>query len=136
MRTREEVQEEQRRAEARVQRWNESVDDVRQLQLEWQRDNEAQFGPFLHPVEDQESWRKFLTFRDFSGILLVLKVRDKQEMKKETIFQVTFTNHSTVFIKAMDEGHARRIVERNGTTWTRGDHKVEMIIDKIEEAKN
>ena len=42
-------------AAARVVRWNESVDDVRQLQLEWQRDNEAQFGPFLHPVEDQES---------------------------------------------------------------------------------
>jgi hypothetical protein len=57
-------------------------------------------------------------------------------MKKETIFQVTFTNRSTVFIKAMDEGHARRIVEKNGTTWTRADDKVEMIIDKIEEAKN
>jgi len=55
MRTREEVQEEQRRAEARVQCWNESVDDVRQLQLEWQRDNEAQFGPFLHPVKDEEN---------------------------------------------------------------------------------
>ena len=52
MRTREEVQEEQRKAQARAERWNESIDDVRQLQLEWQRDNEAHLGPFLHPVED------------------------------------------------------------------------------------
>ena len=56
-------------------------------------------------------------------------------MKKENIYEVTFTNKSTVFIKAMDEAHARRIVDRNGTTWTRGDHKVEMVIDKIEKAK-
>ena len=55
---------------------------------------------------------------------------------KERIFTVTFTNGSSVFIQAMDEGHARRIVERNGTTWTRGDDKVEMIIDNIKEAKN
>ena len=54
---------------------------------------------------------------------------------KESIFTVTFTNKSTVFIKAMDEGHCRRIVEKNGSTWTRGDHKVEMVIDKIEKAK-
>jgi hypothetical protein len=54
------------------------------------------------------------------------------KMKTESIFEVTFTNNSTVFIKAMDEGHARRIVERNGTTWTRADDKVEMIIKKIE----
>jgi hypothetical protein len=53
--TEEQKREEQRKTENRVQRWNESVDDVRQLQLEWQRDNEAQFGPFLHPVEDEES---------------------------------------------------------------------------------
>lgn len=52
--------------------------------------------------------------------------------KKESIFTVTFTNNSSVFIKAMDEGHARRIVERNGTTWTRADDKVKMIIKKIE----
>ena len=55
---------------------------------------------------------------------------------KERIFTVTFTNGSTVFIQAMDEGHARRIVARNSPTWTRGDDKVEMTIDKIEEAKN
>tara|TARA_Y100001963_G_C6560146_1_gene343930 strand:- start:162 stop:344 length:183 start_codon:yes stop_codon:yes gene_type:complete len=53
---------------------------------------------------------------------------------KETIFEVTFTNGSTVFIQAMDEGHARRIVEKNGTTWTRGDDKVKMIIKKIKKA--
>jgi len=57
-------------------------------------------------------------------------------MKKETIFQVTFTNGSTVFIKAMDEEHAKRIVERNGTEWLSAELTVEMIIDKIEEAKN
>ena len=54
MRTEQEVQEEQRRAEARVQRWNESVRQVRDLQRQWQRDN-AHLGPFLHPVEDEES---------------------------------------------------------------------------------
>ena len=53
-------------------------------------------------------------------------------MKTESIFTVTFTNSSTVFIKAMDEGHARRIVERNGSTWTRADDSVEMVIEKIE----
>jgi len=52
-------------------------------------------------------------------------------MKKENIFKVTFTNNSTVFIQAMDEDHARRIVERNGTTWTRAEDKVEMIIKSI-----
>ena len=52
--------------------------------------------------------------------------------KKESIFEVTFTNKSTVFIQAMDEGHARRIVERNGSTWTRSDDKVEMVIESIE----
>ena len=54
------------------------------------------------------------------------------KMKTESIFEVTFTNSSTVFIKAMDEGHARRIVEKNGSTWTRGEHSVKMVIKKIE----
>ncbi len=62
----------------------------------------------------------------------IIKMNDM----KETIFTVTFTNGSTVFIQAMDEAHARRIVERNSTTWTRADDKVEMIIKSIEEAKN
>ena len=54
MRSEEEVREEQRRAEARVQRWNESVRQVRELARRHQRDN-AHLGPFLHPVEDEES---------------------------------------------------------------------------------
>ena len=39
MRTEQEVQEEQRRAEARVQRWNESVQRVRELAQRWRREN-------------------------------------------------------------------------------------------------
>ena len=56
------------------------------------------------------------------------------KMKTESIFEVTFTNPNStgVFIKAMDEGHARRIVEKNGSTWTRGEHSVKMVIKKIE----
>ena len=54
---------------------------------------------------------------------------------KETIFEVTFTNGSTVFIQAMDEAHARRIVERNSTTWTRAEDKVEMVIKSITECE-
>jgi len=54
MRSEQEVQEEQRKAEARVQRWNESVQQVREIARQWQRDN-ARLGPFLHPVEDEES---------------------------------------------------------------------------------
>tara|TARA_Y100000310_G_scaffold324963_1_gene387648 strand:- start:594 stop:770 length:177 start_codon:yes stop_codon:yes gene_type:complete len=53
-------------------------------------------------------------------------------MKKESIFKVTFTNDSDVFIKAMDEEHARRIVERNGAQWLSAELTVEMIIKKIE----
>lgn len=55
---------------------------------------------------------------------------------KENIYTVTFTNNSSVFIQAMDEDHARRIVERNGTTWTRGDDKVKMFIKKIEKVED
>ena len=53
MRTREEAQEEQRKAEARVQRWNDTRRQVRDLARQWQRDN-ARLGPFLHPVGDEE----------------------------------------------------------------------------------
>ena len=53
--TEEQKREEQRKTENRVQRWNESVRQVRELTRQWQQDNEAQFGPFLHPVEDEES---------------------------------------------------------------------------------
>ena len=54
MRSEQEVQEEQRKAAARVARWNESVRQVREIARQWQRDN-ARLGPFLHPVEDEES---------------------------------------------------------------------------------
>ena len=53
--TAEQVKEEQRKVVERVERWNESVRQVRELQRQWQRDNEARLGPFLHPVEDEES---------------------------------------------------------------------------------
>ena len=62
----------------------------------------------------------------------IITMRATKKMKRESIFTVTFTNHSTVFIKAMDEGHARRIVEKNGSTWTRAEDSVEMVIEKIE----
>ena len=47
-----------------------------------------------------------------------MKVRDTLEMKRESIFTVTFTDGGEVFIQAMDEGHARRIIEHNGL-WSR-----------------
>jgi predicted nucleic acid-binding protein len=56
--------------------------------------------------------------------------------KKESIFEVTFTNDSTVFIKAMDEEHARRIVERNSTQWLSAELTIEMIIKKIEKVED
>ena len=57
------------------------------------------------------------------------------KMNEESIFKVTFTNDSTVFIKAMDEGHAKRIVERNGTQWLSAELTVEMIVKKIEKVE-
>jgi len=42
-------------------------------------------------------------------------------MKAEKIFTVTFTDGGEVFIQAMDEAHARRIVEKNGL-WSRNTH--------------
>jgi len=53
-------------------------------------------------------------------------------IENESIFEVTFTNDSTVFIKATDKAHARRIVERNSTQWLSGEQTVDMIIKKIE----
>ena len=71
--------------------------------------------------------------------LLVYTIRIESErlkiMKKESIFKVTFTNDSTVFIQAMDEEHAKRIVERNGTEWLSAELTVEMIIKSIEECE-
>jgi len=56
MRTREELQEEQRRAEARVQRWNESVAKVQALCAKFQREHEEEgckchANGFLHKVD-------------------------------------------------------------------------------------
>ena len=64
---------------------------------------------------------------------MVMKVRDIEEMKKESIFTVTFTDGGSVFIQAMDEGHARRIIENNGL-WSRNTHteSFERTIEKIE----
>jgi len=62
----------------------------------------------------------------------IITMRATKKMKTESIFTVTFTNGSSVFIKAMDEGHARRIVEKNGSTWTRAEDSVEMVIERIE----
>jgi hypothetical protein len=45
----------------------------------------------------------------------------KATMKAEKIFTVTFTDGGEVFIQAMDEAHARRIVEKNGL-WSRNTH--------------
>jgi hypothetical protein len=47
--TEEQKREEQRKVENRVRRWNESVQKVKDLQANWQRENEEKFGPFLHP---------------------------------------------------------------------------------------
>jgi hypothetical protein len=64
-----------------------------------------------------------------------MKVRDIEEMKRESIFTVTFTDGGSVFIQAMDEGHARRIIEHNGL-WSRNTHteSFERTIKKIEKA--
>ena len=57
MRSEKEVQEEQRKVEARVKAFAESVERVKALQHEFQREHEGhqKFGPFLYPVEDKES---------------------------------------------------------------------------------
>jgi len=56
-------------------------------------------------------------------------------IERESIFKVVFTNDSDVFIKATDEEHARRIVERNSTQWLSADLTIEMIIKKIEKVE-
>ena len=74
----------------------------------------------------------FSLFSEIYETLLTVKATN---MKQEKIFTVKFTNGSSVFIQAMDEAHARRIVERNGTTWTRAEDKVEMVIKSITECE-
>jgi len=45
--TEEQRKEEQRKRKNSLKRWNESVQKVRELQREWQKENEKKFGPFL-----------------------------------------------------------------------------------------
>jgi len=45
--TEEETREELRKTENRLKRWEESLQKTRDLQREWQRENEERFGPFL-----------------------------------------------------------------------------------------
>ena len=82
-----------------------------------------------------KSKRIFFHFFRFCACIFLPSLYNGRMKSKENIYTVTFTNNSSVFIKAMDEGHARRIVERNGTTWTRGEDKVKMIIKKIEKVE-
>ena len=57
-------------------------------------------------------------WRIFCYTLCIESERNKMnKMKKETIFNVTFTDGGEVFIQAMDEAHARRIVD--GQSWRR-----------------
>jgi len=74
----------------------------------------------------------FSLFSEIHETLLTVKATN---MKKENIYKVTFTNNSTVFIQAMDEAHARRIVERNSTEWLSAEVTIEMIIKSIEECE-
>ena len=55
MRTREDVPEEQRKADARVQRWNESVAKVQALAARWQQEELARLPNkvLLHPVNEE-----------------------------------------------------------------------------------
>ena len=54
-------------------------------------------------------------------------------MKTESIFEVTFTDGGQVFIKAMDEAHARRIIANNGL-WRRNteDEPFARTVKKVE----
>ena len=53
-------------------------------------------------------------------------------MKKESIFTVTFTDGGEVFISARDEAHARRIVD--GQSWQRNveEKPFSRTIEKVE----
>ena len=65
--------------------------------------------------------------------LFVCYIITMTAIKKESIFTVTFTEGGEVFIQAMDESHARRIIENNGL-WSRNTEDVpfERAIKKIE----
>ena len=71
-------------------------------------------------------------FLSFMRYTICIESERFKMMKKESIFEVTFTNKSSVFIKAFDHDHAMRIVQNAGGLWTSGEQEVEMIIEKIE----
>ena len=79
--------------------------------------------------------KNFFHFFRFCACVFLPSLYNGGMKSKESIFKVTFTNDSTVFIKAMDEEHAKRIVERNGTEWLSAELTVEMIIKKIEKVE-
>ena len=61
----------------------------------------------------------FLTLSlDFVSLMWYIITMRATKMKKESIFTVTFTDGGEVFIQAMDEAHARRIIMANGL-WSR-----------------
>ena len=57
-------------------------------------------------------------FLSFMRYTICIESERFKMMKTESIFTVTFTDGGEVFIQAMDEGHARRIIENNGL-WSR-----------------
>ena len=57
-------------------------------------------------------------FLSFMRYTICIESERLKMMKTESIFTVTFTDGGEVFIQAMDEGHARRIIENNGL-WSR-----------------
>ena len=84
MRTREEVQEEQRKADARVQRWNESVAKVQALAARWQQEELARLPNkvLLHPV-NEESW---LVGQRMSHLVwYTIRMIIKTDMTEETL---------------------------------------------------
>ena len=74
-----------------------------------------------------------LDFVSFMWYTICIESERLKIMKTESIFTVTFTDGGEVFIKAMDEAHARRIIENNGL-WHRNTEDVpfERTIKKIE----
>ena len=78
----------------------------------------------------------FLTLSlDFVSLMWYIITMRATKMKKESIFTVTFTDGGEVFIQAMDEAHARRIIMANGL-WSRNLDcgKFSRTIKKIEKA--
>ena len=72
-------------------------------------------------------------FLSFMRYTICIESERLKIMKTESIFTVTFTDGGEVFIKAMDEAHARRIIENNGQ-WRRNTEEkpFDRCIEKIE----